>query len=260
MEEHKTRSTIQKKKNNTELKPLRVGARRTLEDDAFLMKALAVCTTQSVVHLEIGVPVECTGLAETCTYHDKDDAEYHYSNHIHWAYFTAYMGLGVVYALQRDRAEAYTRTEGLWEWYEFKVPKRNLDDCVQFLEHQLGKPYHPLSCWYPLRLLFGQSYPWRTQRLSEVAETLSSGPPLNVPGQPQWNCVELVYSALIAAGILELGSDVPPVHTATAANVIDALKRLYGGDRAMRGMLANEFKRTSEADDMEYYAQEFTLL
>ena len=258
-EEEKTRLVVPSRKKNTDLKPLRVGARRTLEDDAFLMKALAVCTTQSVVHLEIGVPIECTGMTETCVYHDKDGEESHYPEHIHWVYFTAYMGLGVVYALQRDRAEAYTRTTGLWEWYEFKVPQRNLQDCVKFLESQVGKPYHPLSCWYPLRLFFGQSYPWRTQPLPFVPETLSAGPPLNVPEQAQWNCVELVYSALIAAGILELGSDVPPVHTATAANVIDALKRLYGRG-AMRGMLAPEFKKTSEADDMEYFAQEFTLL
>jgi hypothetical protein len=99
MEEEK-KSRPANKKKNTELKPLRVGARRILQDDAFLMKALAVCTTQSVVHLEIGVPIECTGLTETCPYHDKDDAEDHYSNHIHWAYFTSYVGLGVVYAIQ----------------------------------------------------------------------------------------------------------------------------------------------------------------
>ena len=284
--EEKTRLVAGERKNNTELKPLRVGARRVLTDDVCLMKALAFCTTQSVVHLAIGVPIECSGMSETCEYRGKNGEEDHYSGHVHWVYFTSYMELGVVCAVQvslgrlvvslswvsfchgkikqRDRAEAYLRTDRLWEWYELKVPQRNLQDCIAFLESQLGKPYHNLSCWYPFRLCFGQSYPWR-EKLTEVPETLSAGPPLNVPEQTHWNCVELVYAALIAVGVLHLGSDVPPVHTATAANVVDAVKRLYGRTETMRGMLAADFKRSSEEDDMEYYGvgqsdRRFTLL
>lgn len=264
-EEEKTRLIVPGK-NNTDLKPLRVGARRVLTDDVFLMKALAKCTTQSVVHLEIGVPIECSGMTETCNYTGKNHDEDHYAGHIHWVYFTAYMELGVVCAVQKDRAEAYTRTDRLWEWYELKVPPRNLHDCIQFLESQLGKPYHNLSCWYPFRLVFGQSYPWR-EPLSAVPETISAGPPLNVPEQAHWNCVELVYSALIAAGVLQLGSDVPPIHTATSADVIKALRRLYGkaGTGTMRAMLALDFKRPAEEDDMEFFGvgqedKRFTLL
>lgn len=264
-EEEKTRLTVSRK-NNTDLKPLRVGARRVLTDDVFLMKALAKCTTQSVVHLEIGVPIECSGMVESCSYTGKNSDEDHYAGHIHWVYFTAYMELGVVCAVQRDRAEAYTRTDRLWEWYELRVPQRNLNDCIVFLESQLGKPYHNLSCCYPFRIIFGQSYPWR-QPLPAVPETVSQGPPLNVPEQKHWNCVELVYSALIAAGVIQLGSDLPPIDTATAADVIEALKYLYGNadTGTMRAMLALDFKRPAEEDDMEFFGMEqedkrFTLL
>lgn len=98
-EEEKTRLTVSRK-NNTDLKPLRVGARRVLTDDVFLMKALAKCTTQSVVHLEIGVPIECSGMVESCNYTGKNGDEDHYAGHIHWVYFTSYMELGVVCAVQ----------------------------------------------------------------------------------------------------------------------------------------------------------------
>lgn len=205
---------------------IRIGGRRILSTDAFLMKLLACMTTQRIVHLEIAVPIECTG--DSCPWEDEEKKEPHGPGISHWVHFTSLVGLGVVESLMRERADNLTRQPGLWDWYEIPVPPANLAHCVKFLTDQVmtGAPYNPLSWTYPCRLMCRTHYPSRGM-LKQVAPAVSTTrPPLNVD-QKQWNCVELVYAALVAAGVFELGSDLPPINSCTAADLLEALHALY---------------------------------
>lgn len=234
------------RKTHTDLVPIRVGGRRVFQDDHFLMRALARVTANAVVHLELALPISCRG--DACPYLDREEREPHRIGHTHWVHFTSYIGEGVTFDLLIDRSpKIIDAPNKLWTWYEIQVPRANVDRCIRFMETLLERnaPYHNLDWFgYPCRLYCCNTrFPLR-EPMDNVAELQHE--PLTVD-QLSWNCVELVYAALLHAGVLSLGCDLPPINATTAADIMDILPLLYAkpGTHTLRALTTEDFQVAS---------------